>query len=63
MEVLVALVIMLPLILLVVVIWLFARRLSARAKVMRLERERLESLVAGQREVAAAQTEDDQAGR
>ena len=45
-----------------VVIWLFARRLSARAKVMRRERERLESLVAGQREMAGAQTEDDQAG-
>lgn len=59
MEVVVALVIMLPLILLVVVIWLFARRLSERAKVMRRERERLESLVAGQRETAGAQTEDD----
>ena len=54
MEVLVALVIMLPLILLVVVIWLFARRLSARAKFMRAERERLEAVVAGHREMAAA---------
>ncbi|HTN24432.1 MAG TPA: hypothetical protein VL120_10630 [Solirubrobacteraceae bacterium] len=59
MEVLVAFVIMLPFILLVTVIWLFARRLSARAKFMRLERERLESLVAGHGEMASAETDDE----
>jgi biopolymer transport protein ExbB/TolQ len=54
MEVVVALVIVLPLLAVVAAIWLFARRLRARAETLRVERERLEAVVAGHRDMAGA---------
>ena len=52
MELVVALAIILPVVALVAVIWLLARRLGARAKALRIERERLESVVSGHRDMA-----------
>lgn len=52
MELVVAIAIMLPLLALIAGIWLIARRMSARAKSLRIAREKLEAVVEGHREMA-----------
>jgi hypothetical protein len=54
MEFVVALAILLPMIALVVVILLVARRMGVRAKALRIEREKLEAVAAGHRQMAEA---------
>jgi uncharacterized membrane protein YcjF (UPF0283 family) len=43
--------------------WLVMRRLAERAKALRRERDRLESVLAGHREMAAAHATEDERGR
>ncbi len=52
MELLVVLAALVPLLALLGVIWLVTRKMGERAKAMRRERERLEAVVAGHREMA-----------
>jgi hypothetical protein len=52
MELIVALAIVLPVLAIAAAIWLLARRMGVKAKALRMERERLESVVAGHRDMA-----------
>ena len=52
MELIVVVAIVIPVLALLVAIWLLARRLGARAKALRMERERLDAVVADHREMA-----------
>ena len=52
MELVIALAIILPVLAVVVLLWLLARRLGERAKTLRMERERLQAVVAGHRDMA-----------
>jgi biopolymer transport protein ExbB/TolQ len=52
MELLVVVAVLIPLLVVIALGWLLVKRLGARAQALRLERERLESVVAGHRDMA-----------